>query len=483
MSKNKIYSAARGRAFNIALSLLILVAGDARLIGAMKKRSARSVSANASSIDARANSTSETQSELKTISDDATMARARVAFSILPLAFEINRGQTDRRVKFLARGQGYSLFLTQTEAVLALQRGAGVQDESKASAARTLRMKLAGASAAPNVIGEDELPGKSDYYAGGDSKSWVTDVAQFSRVRYESVYPGIDQIFYGAQSQLEYDFVVAPQANASRIRLVFAGADEVKINDADELVLRVGGEEIRQHKPRIYQEANGARREIEGGYKLIGKREVGFVVGAYDESLPLVIDPVLVYSTYLGGSGNDFAYAIKTDAAGNIYLAGEAGSLNFPLANPARQRNPDSFRDAFVTKISAAGDSLVFSTYLGGDDDDSVGVAGSNVTNAVAVDLSGNIYITGRSYSTNFPTANAFESTKGASTRTPSSDAVVTKSSADGSAILYSTYLGDAGDEAGYGIGSIKSATLTLRAKSMRAERTIRFRSSTKFRR
>ena len=226
--------------------------------------------------------------------DAATKARVAANYGKLPLIFEANRGQTDARVKFLSRGPGYSLFLTESEAVLSL-RGANGKGHA-------LRVKLLGAKAEPKMTGLDRLPGISNYFIGKDPKKWRTKVPHYARVGYEGVYPGIDLVFYGAnQRQLEYDFIVAPGADPARIRLAIEGAKRLEIAKSGDLIAHLAGGEVRFKKPMIYQEANGKRRSIAGKYTLAEGNRIGFEIAAYDRAKPLVIDPVLVYSTYLGG--------------------------------------------------------------------------------------------------------------------------------------------------------------------------------------
>src|SRR5258706_13170532 len=233
----------------------------------------------------------------------ATNARVNESYGKLPLQFEANRGQTHEEVRFLSRGAGYSLYLTAGEAVLVLsQPKADTKRDAQALAKSVaLRMSLVGAARKPAVSGTDELPGKANYLIGKDRSKWRTNVPTYAKVQYQSVYPGIDLVYYGNQRQLEYDFVVAPGADPKKIVLSFNGADNLEINAEGELVLHAEGGDIRQHKPVIYQEIDVVRREIDGDYVRKGANRVGFQVAEYDSSRPLVIDPILSYSTYLGG--------------------------------------------------------------------------------------------------------------------------------------------------------------------------------------
>ncbi len=376
--------------------------------------------------------------------DGTTRARITDAFVKLPLRFEANKGQSDEKVKFLSRGSGYTLFLTSTEAVLSLNRPEGAGDkssptggsgrETKAKRARrdVIRMKLLGASSTPQVEGANELSVNSNYFIGNDPKKWRTDVRQYTKVKYTGVYAGIDLIYYGNQGELEYDFIVAPGASPSQIRLAFKGAEEVSIDAEGNLILRTRGGEIRQRKPFIYQELAGERRRIEGRYARIGKHKIGFEVGEYDATKPLVIDPIISYSTYLGGANHDFGRSIAVDNAGNAYVTGWTESVNFPTLNQNQTDQP--FADAFVTKINTnlSGDaSLAYSTYLGGGNGDfGFGIAADEV---------GNVYVTGRTDSTNFPTRNQYQMDQA------SADVFVTKLNTNLSgdaSLVYSTYVG-----------------------------------------
>ena len=420
-------------------------------------------------------------------------ANARVieSYGKLPLSFEANQGQIDSDVKFLSRGSGYSLFLTSNEAVLSLKPTKPSRDREGAvtqprlpnetgplaparGSDRTtkepavLRMKLAGANPSPQVSGVEELPGKSNYFIGNDATKWRTNVPTYAKVRYENVYPGIDLVYYGNQRQLEYDFVVAPGADPSTIRLAFPvsnptrdsnpsrdsdgavppranqspdrkGGVALRIDPQGDLLLDPNATDLRLHRPVIYQEINGARQRIAGNFVTNNLNEVGFEVARYDASKPLIIDPVLSYSTYLGGSSSEQGYGIAVDSSGNAYVTGETYSTNFPTANAFQPAYGGVNSEAFVTKLNATGSALVYSTYLGGSDQD--------MGRGIAVDSSGNAYVTGSTISTNFPTANAIQARYGGN-----SDAFVTKLNATGSALVYSTYLGGSDIDSGSGI-------------------------------
>jgi hypothetical protein len=310
-------------------------------------------------------------------------------------------------------------------------------------------MKLVGANPETELRGLEELPGKANYFRGNDPKQWRTDIATYSKVKYHNVYPGVDLVYYGRQQQLEYDLVLAPGADPGSIRMRFEGVDKLEVDAEGNLILHTAAGEVVQHAPNIYQEIDGSKRAIPGRYVLIENQtsgpsadhspglpqQVAFRVAAYDPKRTLVIDPLLVYSTYVGGSGGEGPTSIAVDSAGNAYVTGTTNTTDFPTHNPL-QPGFGGVEDAFVTKLSAAGSALVYSTYLGGSGDD---VGGS-----IAVDASGNAYVTGFTQSPDFPTANPLQPGFGGV-----EDAFVTKLSAAGSALVYSTYLGGSGDNVG----------------------------------
>ena len=380
----------------------------------------------------------------------ATDARVSESYGKLPLHFEANRGQTDKDVRFLSRGLGYSLYLTAGEAVLVLAKpdahsGQAPRDADAQVKSVALRMSLVGAAPKPHVSGLEKQPAKANYFIGKDPAKWRTNVPTFAKVHYQNVYPGIDLFYYGNQRQLEYDFVVATGADPQKIVLDFRGADKLEINSQGELVLHAAGGEILQRKPVIYQEIDGVRQEIAGNYVRKGANRVGFEVAAYDTTRPLVIDPiVLSYSTFIGATGS-----IAVDADGNAYVAGGTGSSTLPTTAGAFQPTGNGGVDVFVAKLNPTGSALVYSTYLGGSGRDSSG--------GITVDASGNAYVTGATNSTDFPTtAGAFQPIFGGGSTFQAefraSDAFVTKLNATGSALIYSTYLGGFDDEGGRGI-------------------------------
>ena len=379
---------------------------------------------------------------------EATKQRIGAAYGQLPLSFEANQGQTDDQVQFLARGSGYTLFLTPTEAIFALQQVVAETEVTPSSLVQSIqtnlterakptlmRMQLVGANPAPQMGGLEKLPGRSHYYIGNDPQKWHTDVPHFARVEYQDVYPGVDLVYHGDQRQLEYDFVVAPGTDPGGITLAFQGVDQLEIDDQGNLVLQAAGGEVVQHAPVVYQEIDGIRQAVAGDYVLKGEHQVGFQLGAYDASQSLVIDPVLIYSTYYGGSTEEIGYGIAVDAAGNAYVARTVGSF---VAGEWEG-------DVYVAKLDPTGSTLIYSTHFGGDLED--------FPTDIAVDSDGQAYVTGWTWSANFPTTpNALQPAHG----DPCgdylcSDAFMAQLDADGHRI-YSTYLGGTEGDSSHGI-------------------------------
>ena len=263
----------------------------------------------------------------------------------LPLAFEVNRGQTDKRVRFLARGSGYGVFLTGQEAILALHASPARNSPTlrnrlhQPSPPKTdvVQMQLLGADPSAEPHGAEQLSGTVNYFRGNDPSRWQSGVPTFAKVQFTGVYPGVDLVYYGNQGQLEYDFVVAPNANPKNIRLHFAGADKLQLAPAGDLAVRAKNGRIVFHRPTVYQEEDGRRHPVDGRFKLLADNSVGFALGDYDHDRALVIDPVLVYSTYLGGTRQDQAVAIAVDGSGFAYVAGTTESADFPVTSGAFQ--------------------------------------------------------------------------------------------------------------------------------------------------
>ncbi len=377
----------------------------------------------------------------------ASDARHEVAgaYGKLPLSFAANLGQADSRARFIASGGSYRLFLTANEAVLGLKPAThaaskeNADGRDSADVGQILRLRLSGANRQAMIEALDELPGKLNYFIGKNPSQWRTNIPTYSQVKYRNAYPGIDVLYHGNQQQLEYDFLIAPGSSPRRIKLTFAGARDISIAANGDLVLQTAAGDVRQHKPIAYQEFKGERQEVAVDYKLKGN-QVTFQTGAYDKRLPLIIDPVIVYSSFLGGTNSEQGLGIAVDAQGSAYLTGSTFSNDFPVVG-AFQGSQNSFpSDAFVVKVNPSGTSLVYATYLGG--------SSSEVGNAIAVDAQGSAYVVGNSFSDNFPiTGGSFQDA-----RDGSGDAFVTKLSPDGSTLSYSTFLGGRNLESAYGL-------------------------------
>jgi hypothetical protein len=384
--------------------------------------------------------------ERRELLDSSALANA---YGHIPLSFEANQGQTDPAVQFLSRGSGYALFLTSQEAVLSLSKTvtptatAGPAAGQPAQETDVLRLQLVGANPVPQVAGEDPLPGTVNYFIGNDRAQWRTNIPTFGKVAYQDVYPGIDLVYYGNQQQLEYDFVVQPGANPGVIQLSVQGAQNLTLDAQGNLVLQTADGDVVEQAPVVYQEGVGGRQAVAGRYVLLGQDGVGFQVGGYDASRPLVIDPVLSYATYLGGSYEDQGFGIAVDASGNAYVTGYTVSSDFPTTPGALQTTLGGvagWYDAFVAKLNATGTALLYATYLGGSNE--------NFGLGIALDSSGNAYVTGQTQASNFPTTpGALQTTFGGI-----EDAFVAKLNATGTALVYSTYLGGSSVAMGYGI-------------------------------
>ena len=402
----------------------------------------------------------------------------------VPLQFEANQGQSAEQVRFLAHGHGYTLFLTATEAVLALRnaerarltddfkpsRSALSRQQAPVSTETVLRMHLVGANSQPQVTGAAELPGKSHYFLGSDPTQWHTNIPTYAKVKYENVYPGVDLVYYGNQGQLEYDFVVAPGANPNVIRLAFAGpegapgqgkesqtdAAPIHLDANGDLTLQTEGGELRFHQPRIYQDINGSKQPVAGRYVLLDSetadagprtQQVGFAVATYDLSKPLIIDPVLVYSTLLGGSNDDYGLSIAVDTEGNAYVTGVTYSTDFlkvaGVIQPRCNADP-ACAEAFVAKLNATGSALLYATYIGGKKrNPGFGFIKADRGTGIAVDATGNAYVTGFTSSLEFPTIpGAFQAACQTNSIGHCNDAFVVKLNPTGSALVYSTYFG-----------------------------------------
>jgi hypothetical protein len=377
----------------------------------------------------------------------------------LPVSFEVNQGQTDGQVKFLAHGAGYALYLTGSGATLDLRQSTSGGDGSAGQISGTvIDMQFVGANQGASVIGLDKQQTVSNYFVGGDPSQWQTGVANYRQVEYQNLYSGVSAVFYGNQGQLEYDFHIAPGADPNKIQLQIRGADGLSVDGSGNLLIHTSGGDLVEKAPALYQEVGGQRVSVSGHFVLIGSDRVGFAVGTYDASLPLVIDPTLSYSTYLGGGSFDEANGIAVDGSGNAYVTGVTFSPDFPTTAGAYQTAIEGFSDAFVTKFSVGGSSLIYSTYLGGNGNDQ-GVG-------IALDNAGNAYVTGNTDSTNFPTSpGAFQTAYAGST-----DAFVAKLSASGGGLVYSTYLGGSALDEGNAIAVDSSGSVYVTGRTGSAD-------------
>ncbi|MBN1888326.1 MAG: SBBP repeat-containing protein, partial [Thermoflexales bacterium] len=324
------------------------------------------------------------------------------------------------------------MVLSLPPAAVEAERAASDQAAALTLAPIVVRARFEGANPAPEITGIHRLPGSINYFIGSDPGHWRTDLPTYAGIVYRELYPGIDLHYDGEQGALKGTYVVAPGADPSSICLAFEGVDRVELDARGDLVLYVSNGEIRQASPYVYQEFEGEQRAVPTQYVLSGERQVRFQVAAYDVTLPLIIDPHIEYATFLGGDYEDAVSGIAVDASGNVYVAGNTYSSDFPTQNPLPP--PGGRRDAFVTKLSADGQSLMYSTYLGGDWGE-YGVG-------IAIDGSGNAYVAGYTSSTDFPTASPTQSSLGGRV-----DAFITQLNPSGSALLFSTFLGGTDDE------------------------------------
>ncbi len=372
--------------------------------------------------------------------------RVTESFAQLPLNFEVNQGQLQDKVKFLSRGAAADVFMTSNEIILSRRKAnqggrsrplaiggkfdrlTGVRSTSP-RAHRVVKMRFVGGRAS-TIEGLDELEGTVNYFIGKDPKKWHTNVHTYGKVAYREIYPGIDQLFHGNQQQLEYDFLVSPGADPRRIKMAFSGVKNVALDQGD-LVLQAKDLEIRLKRPVASQDIDNVKRDIPVRYVIGAKHHVTLQLGAYDTTKPLVIDPILSYSTYLGGSGNDVGFRIALDNVGNTYVTGSTDSPEWSSQGGS---------NAFIAKLNSAGTARTYLAIIGG--------SGEDIGFGVAVDGVGNAYVTGTSDSLDFPIANPIQGTFGGGIQ----DAFVAKLNPSGSALVYSTYLGGSGSDTAFGI-------------------------------
>jgi hypothetical protein len=302
-----------------------------------------------------------------------------------------------------------------------------------------VKLALRDSNPAPRIEGVNRLPGIVNYFIGNNSTQWFTNIPTYGGVKYANVYPGIDEVFYGAHGTIEYDFVIRPGARADRIRLSISGAGRVALTQQGALVLHTPSGDIIQNAPNVYQQSSLDRVHVASRYVIDRNGLISVDVGTYDRHVPLIVDPVLNYTSYLGGAGEDRGTGVTTDTAGNVYFTGWTVSPNFPTV-AALQGHLDHYNaDAYVVKLQAGTLKQLYATYLGG--------AGADYAYGIAVDAKGSAYITGATGSTDFPTATPFQPRSGGQ-----SDAFISKLSPTGAGLLYSTYLGGKQLDYGYGI-------------------------------
>jgi fibronectin type 3 domain-containing protein len=460
--------------FWLGTALLTIMA----LTGALAagKAPAAKTAGGASKRAAQASKTGAAKAPAPRLSKEAK-ARIQHSYAQLPMSFEVNRGQAGKPVRYISRGQGYTLYLTPTTAVLGLQKPSAAKHMGR-GAVSVVAMGLVGANTAPNVTGVDPLPGRSNYLIGNDRDQWKTDIANYAKVRYDEVYPGIDLVYYGNQRQLEYDFIVAPGADPKQVRLAFGGAKRLKLDKSGDLVLQLKDGEVRLQKPFTYQDVGGRRREVASRYLLDGKNRVRFALAKYDARKPLVIDPVLRYSTYIGGSDGDFPTGVVVDSGGNAYITGWTVSFNQaqitmgtqmvpdpPFDGPATVEYPvvggvgdqdtwftvgsnynlNTYEDAILTKLAPNGASLVYSTYFGG--------GGHDRGHGITINAAGEAFITGEAGPPLSPHTHSIPLVRPTQARSAGlRDAFVARFNAAGNGLLYSTYVGGSGDDRAFGI-------------------------------
>ncbi len=379
-------------------------------------------------------------------------------FSSIPLAFSENRGQWGERTLFKANAGGATFYFCADEVAYLFVRDTdelleddsfrhpesqGMPDEIRRprykKESMLIKAQFVGANPNPEVFGDDRLAHNNNYFYGNDPSQWRTDVPNYSTIIYKDIYPGIDLKYYGNGSSMKYDFIVNPGADISQIKIRYDGVDDLSVTHAGDLRAQTRFGLIHEKTPYIYQETAGSKLELAGRYELLEPGVFGFVMDdGYNLAYPLIIDPELIYSTFLGGSGDDFGSAIAVDGSGNAYIAGQSLSSDFPTFNPY-DGSPNGGRDLIVTKLSAAGNSLIYSTYLGGIYDD--------IGQSIAVDGSGNACVTGETSSSDFPMFNSYDGSHNGNV-----DVFVIKLSAAGNSLIYSTYLGGSNWDTGLGI-------------------------------
>ncbi|MDD5703116.1 MAG: SBBP repeat-containing protein, partial [Dehalococcoidales bacterium] len=375
---------------------------------------------------------------LTQLEDPADAGLVKEMIDGLPLIFEENRGQTESGIDYLARGQGYTFYINAAETLMEL-RNADPSNSGVVSP-MILKVSLSGANPEAAAAPAEPLPGTVEYYIGNDPSLWHKDIPTFDRVRYASVYPGIDVVYYGSQVRLEYDFVVEPGADPNAIVFEFEGAQGLEIAENGDLVVHTVSGEVSHLKPYIYQDSGSSRQEIEGQYVLLPEEQTGygktlyragFKLGAYDHSLTLIIDPVLDFGTYLGGAKDEFANSIFVDQVFNAWIVGRTQSVDFPK-HPAAGESLKGSTDAFVSVIDPSGRHLLLSRYIGGSGDEGA--------MSLAVSKNQVVYFGGWTTSSDFPgTAGSYQDAYGGNQPDGLGDGFITRIIG---AQVESTYIG-----------------------------------------
>ena len=304
--------------------------------------------------------------------DNVTRTRVNEDYGKLPLSFIRNDGQIDERIRFYEKGSGHGTFFSKEGISISLNSD-------------LVKLTFLNANKSPEIVALNQQTGKVNYFTGNNPAKWKTNIPTFSSVLYKEVYPGIDIKFYGNNSQMEYDIIVQPGADPAKVNFSYDGIKDLKVTEGGDLEIVLNQGSIIQKSPVIYQEIEGERVQVKGSFK-IDKSSYRFELASYNKDFPLVIDPVLIYSTYVGGSNNEEIRDIKVDSSGNVYVIGDTYSTDFPVASAIYGTNAGS-ADAFVTKIDASGTAVVYSTYLGGSAYD----RGTRLF----VDASGSVYVSG----------------------------------------------------------------------------------------
>lgn len=373
----------------------------------------------------------------------------------LPVSFEKNQGQVSPSVDYLSRGAGYTLFVSGNKAEFAFNNWNSSETET-----HTVSLSILNSQNSLKVEGLEQQAGHINYMLGNNPDAWLSNIPLFSELQVKDVYPGIDLRYLNDGERLEYDFIVHPGSDGQNIELGFDGIDSFRLDDSGALVLETGVGPLIHRAPFLYQEVNGNRQQVNGRFELRssdkGNFVVGFEIDQYDTSLPLVIDPVVEFSTYLGANLGDSAAAVAIDDSNNIYVT---GATDLFVPGPNNPNRTVRRTDAFVSKFSPDGQTLIYSTLIGGSEDE--GNPADEVDSGdkgIVVDASGHAYITGTTESEDFPLLNAAQSVYGGG----SSDAYVLKLSADGSNLIYSTFLGGNRGEQGNDLALTPTGTVVV---------------------